>query len=213
MLLRFGECVLDAEARELRRGGSLVPLSPKAFQLLSLLLDGRPRPVSQNQLRDALWPNTAVGYTSLAGIVSELRKAIGDTTSTSRLIRTVPRHGYSFTGVVVEVARRNAKQAGALVSPDQEFPLLEGETLVGRGIECGIRLQSSQVSRVHSRVRITGRRATVEDMGSKNGTWVNGNRKQGPTPISDGDEVIFGTFAVVFRVSSATRSTRSGRPR
>ena len=204
--------MLDREARELRRGASLVPLSPKAFQLLSVLLDCRPRPRPQTELRDLLWPDTAVGYTSLAGLVAELRKSIGDS-RTAGLIRTVPRYGYAFSGAVAVEVPPHAKQAAALVTTEREYPLLEGENLVGRGAECGVRLQSSQVSRVHARVRIAGKKATVEDMGSKNGTWVNANRKQGPAPIADGDEVIFGTFAVVFRVSGATRSTRTGRPR
>jgi hypothetical protein len=53
--MRFADCVLDPEARELRRGGRDVPLSPRAFRLLTLLLERRPRPVSQRELRDALW--------------------------------------------------------------------------------------------------------------------------------------------------------------
>jgi hypothetical protein len=158
-----------------------------------------------------LWPDTAVGYTSLAGLVAELRKSIGDSRGAG-LIRTIPRYGYAFSGAVTAEAP-NAKQAAALVTIEREYPLLEGETLVGRGAECGVRLPSSQVSRVHARLRIAGRKVTVEDMGSKNGTWVNGDRKQGPAPIADGDEVIFGTFAVMFRIASPTRSTRTGRPR
>lgn len=212
MLLRFGDCVLDREARELRRASALVPLSPKAFQLLSVLLDCRPRPRPQTELRDLLWPDTAVGYTSLAGLVAELRKSIGDSRAAG-LIRTIPRYGYAFSGAATVEALPGAKPAAALVTVEREYPLLEGESLVGRGAECGVRLQSSQVSRVHARVRVAGKKASVEDMGSKNGTWVNGDRKQGPASIADGDEVIFGTFAVVFRIASTTRSTRTGRPR
>lgn len=204
--------MLDREARELRRGETLVPLSPKAFQLLSVLLDCRPRPRPQTELRDLLWPDTAVGYTSLAGLVAELRKSIGDS-RTAGLIRTIPRYGYAFSGSVTLEVPSSSKPAAALVTAEREYPLLEGESLVGRGAECGVRLQSSQVSRVHARVRVAGRKASVEDLGSKNGTWVNGDRKLGAAPIADGDEVIFGTFAVVFRIASTTRSTRTGRPR
>jgi DNA-binding winged helix-turn-helix (wHTH) protein len=63
---------------------------------LLLLLEHRPRPVSQRELRDALWPQTHVGYTSLAQVVTEVRKAIGDQPGVETLIRTVPRVGYAF---------------------------------------------------------------------------------------------------------------------
>lgn len=213
MLLRFGDCALDAEARELRRGGRLTPLSPKALQLLSLLLERRPRPLPQSELRDALWPDTSVGYTSLARVVAEVRKVIGDTTRPARIIRTVSRFGYAFAApVVVEAARPGSVAAGALVSAEREFLLPEGETLVGRGEECGVRLPSSGVSRVHARVRLAAGTATVEDLGSKNGTWVNGERRQGATTLADGDQVSFGTFRVVYRCGGTASSTRTGAP-
>src|SRR5512142_1270121 len=102
MRLRFGECTFDAEARELRRAGEAVPLSPRAFTLLALLLEHRPRALSHEWLRDALWPDTAVGYTSLAQLVTEVRKAVGDDARAGTVIRTVPRFGYAFAGEVVE---------------------------------------------------------------------------------------------------------------
>ena len=212
MRLRFADCVLDPEARELRRRERPVPLSPRAFQLLTLLLEQRPRPVSQQELRDALWPQTSVGYTSLAQAVAEVRRAIGDTDGADRRIRTVPRVGYAFVVPVVEERPRRAAGLGVLLTDESEYLVPEGETLVGRGTECGIRLPSSRVSRVHARVRTEGERVLVEDAGSKNGTWVNRERLQGPALLEDGDEVLFGTFRAVFQRSGASGSTRTGRP-
>jgi len=212
MRLRFADCVLDPEARELRRRERPVPLSPRAFQLLTLLLERRPRPVSQQELRDALWPQTSVGYTSLAQAVAEVRRAIGDTDGADRRIRTVPRVGYAFVVPVVEERPRRAAGLGVLLTDESEYLVPEGETLVGRGTECGIRLPSSRVSRVHARVRTEGERVLVEDAGSKNGTWVNRERLQGPALLEDGDEVLFGTFRAVFQRSGASGSTRTGRP-
>ncbi len=213
MRLRFADCVLDPEARELRRREGPVSLSPRAFQLLTLLLEHRPRPVLQRQLRDALWPDTNVGYTSLAQVVAEVRRAIGDHGGVERRIRTVPRVGYAFAIPVVEERPRRATGVGVLVTEDGEYLVPEGETLVGRGTECGIRLPSSRVSRVHARVWTKGERVLVEDAGSKNGTWVNRERREGPAVLDDGDEVLFGTFRAVFHRASATGSTRTGRPR
>ncbi|HXY38044.1 MAG TPA: winged helix-turn-helix domain-containing protein [Vicinamibacteria bacterium] len=102
MRLRFGECVFDPEARELHRAGEAVALTPRAFTLLGLLLEHRPRALSHEWLRDALWPDTAVGYTSLAQLVTEVRKAVGDDARAGTIVRTVPRFGYAFAGEVVE---------------------------------------------------------------------------------------------------------------
>jgi DNA-binding winged helix-turn-helix (wHTH) protein len=210
---RFSDCVLDTGARELRRDGAAVPLSPLGLQLLGLLLEARPRALRQSELRDALWPSTHVGYTSLARVVNEVRRAIGDTSTTDRVVRTVPRFGYAFAGpAVMEATDASRPEACALVAKQAEYPLAEGESLVGRGSECAVRLQSDQVSRVHARVRVEGRVATIEDRGSKNGTWVNGVRAAGPVTLADGDEVVFGTFRVVFRTARTADRTRTGSP-
>jgi hypothetical protein len=66
------------------------------LRLLLLLIESRPQPVTQRALRDALWPQTHVGYTSLAQVVAEVRKAIGDEPGVEPMIRTVPRVGYAF---------------------------------------------------------------------------------------------------------------------
>ncbi len=214
MRVRFGECVFDREARELRRGGDAVPLSPKAFDLLCLLIEERPRPITQARLRDALWPDTSVGYTSLARVVSEARRAVGDSARGAAIIRTVPRFGYAFAGsVLAEPNEPIAAPGCALVADDREYALGGGPSLVGRGPECAVRLPSTQVSRVHARLTVEGRRALLEDQESKNGSWVNGARISEPTALADGDEVMFGTYRLVFRRIEALASTRTGSPR
>lgn len=211
MPVRFSGCVFDADARELRRDGQAVPLSPRAFALLKLLLESRPRPLSHRQLRDALWPGTTVGYTSLAQAVAEVRRAIGDAGGPSRLIRTVPRFGYAFVAALSD-DRPAMRTAGTFVGEEREYLISEGETLVGRGEECGLRLPSARVSRVHARLRADAGRVSIEDAGSKNGTWVNGLKRVGSTVLDEGDEVAFGTFRVTFRRAGSTGSTRTGRP-
>jgi DNA-binding winged helix-turn-helix (wHTH) protein len=108
----FSDCALDPDALELRRGGEAVPLSTRGLRLLVLLLERRPRPVPQRELRDALWPQTHVGYTSLAQVVAEVRKAIGDQPGVEEIIRTVPRVGYSFVAAVREEPPREAGPPG-----------------------------------------------------------------------------------------------------
>jgi DNA-binding winged helix-turn-helix (wHTH) protein len=217
MRLRFGDCEFDPDARELRRGGRRVALSPKAFALLAALIAHRPRALPHDHLRDVLWPDAHVGYTSLARVVTEVRKALGDAASSQAFVRTVPRYGYAFTGPAVAQAEgaETSEVTGryVLVADDREFVLPEGDSLVGRGPECAVRLVSSQVSRVHAHVRVSGKRAVVEDGGSKNGTWVNGTRIAAPAELVEGDEVLFGTYRLVFRSSGTLGSTRTATPR
>ena len=96
MRVSFGEFVLDLDTRELRRGGEPVRLSPKAFQLLEILVTNRPKALSKADLQERLWPDTFVVEKNLANLVSEIRQALGDSPSASDFIRTVPRYGYAF---------------------------------------------------------------------------------------------------------------------
>ena len=96
MQVSFGEFVLDLDSRELRRGAEPVRLSPKAFQLLEILVINRPKALSKADLQDKLWPDTFVVEKNLANLVSEIRQALGDSPSAPGFIRTVPRYGYAF---------------------------------------------------------------------------------------------------------------------
>ena len=78
MQVRFGTFVLDPETRELLRDGHRVSLSPKAFELLSILVADRPKAISKSDLQERLWPATFVVEKNLANLVSEIRDALGD---------------------------------------------------------------------------------------------------------------------------------------
>ena len=96
MQVPFGEFVLDLDSRELRRANELVRLSPKAFQLLEILVTTRPKALSKADLQDRLWPDTFVVEKNLANLVSEIRQALGESPQGSGFIRTVQRYGYAF---------------------------------------------------------------------------------------------------------------------
>jgi DNA-binding winged helix-turn-helix (wHTH) protein len=95
--LRFGDCLLDTEARELRLAGSRRELSPKGLQFLELLLEARPRALTKQEIHERLWPDSVVSDSSLARLASEVREAIGDDARHPRLLRTLHRHGYAFS--------------------------------------------------------------------------------------------------------------------
>ncbi|MET0553477.1 MAG: FHA domain-containing protein [Vicinamibacteria bacterium] len=210
----FGDFVLDTEARELRRRGRSTDISPQALDLLALLIERRPAALGQAELREALWPDSHVGYTSLARVVSEARRALGEAAESASLVRTVPRFGYAFAGDVV--VDRGAEPAAArylLAGDDGDFVLSPGEVLIGRGPECAVRLTSGGVSRVHARVRIRRDAVLLDDRDSKNGTWVNGARIAQPVALQEGDEVVVGDHRLLFRSSAAMESTRTAARR
>ena len=102
MSLYFGDFALDQERRQLLRAGEPVAVEAKAYELLSLLVTRRPRVLSKTQIRDVLWPGTAVGETSLPRLVTELRQALGDDAQSPRFIRTAHGFGYAFCGEAYE---------------------------------------------------------------------------------------------------------------
>jgi DNA-binding winged helix-turn-helix (wHTH) protein len=206
--LRFGDFVFDGAARDVSRDGRRVVLSPKAFQLLEALLAERPRALSRAELSDRLWPGTSMGYTSLAGVVAELRKALGDHPREPRFFRTVHGFGYAFCGVADEEPHaRRAAFACALTWEDREIGLVEGVSTIGRTEACTVRIDSLRVSRVHARIVVRGPRASVEDLGSKNGTLLRGRKLSGAQELEDGDEIEIGGARFTFRASGGPGST------
>jgi pSer/pThr/pTyr-binding forkhead associated (FHA) protein len=85
--------------------------------------------------------------------------------------------------------------------------LLPGEHVVGREPGASFFLDDSTVSRRHARIAATRERVTIEDLGSKNGTFVQGRKVEGLTALADGDEIQIGSVRLSFRSGSAKGST------
>ena len=99
---KFGRfCLLPAE-KQLLREGKPVPLAPKSYDTLLLLLERHGHLVEKNELLNRLWPDSVVEEVGLAHAISQLRKALRDGTDGSSFIETVPKRGYRFS-VPVEV--------------------------------------------------------------------------------------------------------------
>jgi len=209
--LRFGRFVFEESSRELTTGGRRVPLSPQAFELLAVLLRARPRALSKAELRDRLWPGTFVGETSLPRVVGEVRRALGETPDGAVFVRTVQRFGYAFVGAVIEDPGGAGPETGcALQWGERMVPLLAGENLVGRDPGCALRIPSGLVSRQHARIVVTGGRATLQDLGSKNGTQLGGRRASGQVELADGDEIRIGPALLVFCAAGAGSTRTQG---
>jgi DNA-binding winged helix-turn-helix (wHTH) protein/Flp pilus assembly protein TadD len=97
---QFGKFVLEGRLQRLLRDGQIVPLKPKAYDLLSKLLAEPDRVLSKDELLDYLWPRQEVGEANLTQTIYELRQALGETARDTSWIETVPRRGYRFKGTV-----------------------------------------------------------------------------------------------------------------
>jgi DNA-binding winged helix-turn-helix (wHTH) protein len=217
MRVVFGECVLDTETRLLLRAGERAHLTPKAFELLRLLLESRPRALSKAELRERLWPDTHVLEANLPNLVAELRGAVQDDAKNPLFVRTVHGFGYAFCGEAAEPGP--AAQHGVerpfvyrLAWERGLAALAEGEYILGRNADSVVPLDAGTVSRRHARLRISGGQALLEDMGSRNGTFFKGERLKGPATLVDGDEFRLGSVSFSFRVSrtSDIRETLDG---
>ena len=214
MNVRFGAFRLDADTRQLFRGESEVHLSPKAFELLRLLVEVRPKALSKTDLTERLWPRTFVSEANLSVLAAEIRAALEDRPKSPRFVRTVQRFGYAFCGSAVEVAASGSSgtsggQSYWLMIGSRRVPLDEGEHVIGRDPSVSVWLDVPGVSRRHARLRIASGQATIEDLASKNGTRVGDRRIGSPTALKDGEEVRIGSALLTFRVWSSTRTTET----
>ena len=206
MRLFLGPVTLDTDRRQVFRGDEPLHVSAKAFQLLQLLAENRPRALSKDELQQALWPDTFVSDTSLTTLVNELRAGLGESAREPRLIRTV--HGFGYAFEEPGAAASGARLVWGLV----EVPLYEGENVLGRDPGPRGAIPDASVSRRHARLMLTGDTATLEDLGSKNGSFVCDRRIDRPTPLTDGDAVRLGLVTLVFRAASAGASTKTAAP-
>jgi len=212
MRVRFGECVLDSDTRQLLVRGKPVHLSPKAFQFLELLLESRPKAVSKSDIHERLWPGTFVSDGALASLLVEVRTATGDRARESRFVRTVHRFGYAFSGSAHELRKSVSGAGGAklvyrLIWAKREIALGPGENLLGRDEDAIVWIDDALVSRRHARIVIDEREAVLEDLDSKNGTYLRGKRIEAPMKLVDEDSVTIGPASMIFRVFKQTAST------
>ena len=207
----FESVVVDADSRRLLRGGADVHLPPKAFALLLFLIGQRPNAVAKADLMTHLWPDTFVSDATLASLVADVREAIGDTGREARVIRTLHRFGYAFVAdVELHVAADEGRPVlGWLLGESWRLPLHGGEIVLGREGDGVVPLPSVSVSRRHAAIVMDGRSATVRDLGSKNGTFVDEVRADAAIALRDGAQLRLGTLTLIFRTGSGASSTQT----
>ena len=200
---RLGPWRVDPAACELSDGDGVVRLRPKVMDLLTALARNPGQVLTKQCLLDMVWPDVTVGDASLTVAVGELRDALGDDLESPDFIETIPRRGYRLIAPVTDPDTDRVRPGGSrfwLTGAGVELVLRQGENLIGRAPEAHIRIESPKVSRRHARIVVDGDTAVVEDVGSKNGTYLDSERIDAPTPITHGDEIRLGQLAAQLRV-------------
>ncbi len=208
----FGSVCVNRAARSVSGAAGTVHLTTKAFDLLLLLLDSRSTVVSKEQIYERLWPETFVTESSIQTLIHEIREAIDVPGDPNSWIRTVRGVGYCFHGDVLAsswpTAARSDHPAAWLVGDSTRVALHAGENIVGRAGDGIVEIDLPTISRRHARITI-GDSPVLDDLGSKNGTWLDGERLMEPRALSDGAIVRLGSVTFAFRLARPPRTTES----
>jgi DNA-binding winged helix-turn-helix (wHTH) protein len=214
MQVTFAEFCLDLGTRQLLHGKTDVGLSPKAFDLLHVLIDNRTRAVSKAELHDTLWKDTYVTDANLAVLVTELRRALHDRPAAPRFVRTVRGFGYAFCGQIAGAADVSTPARTCwVVWSGREIALHDGDNIIGREPGAAVRLDLPSVSRRHARIVVSANGAVVEDLGSKNGTLLQNARITSAVRLADLDEVRVGSVRLTVRILSGDVATQTAASR
>jgi pSer/pThr/pTyr-binding forkhead associated (FHA) protein len=166
---------------------------------------GRGRDISASQ-------RPGVSESSLTGLVAQVRKALADDRRQERFLSTVHGFGYAFSGEITTAAQEEPGPVARLIWEDSVFVLQPGDNLLGRSEQASVQIDAPGVSRRHARIVVTDDGATIEDLTSKNGTFLCERRLDGPTPLRDGDRLRLGRQLLVFRRTGSAASTRTELP-
>lgn len=211
---RIGDWLVEPALGQIARGQKSIRLRPRAMDVLLCLASDPGKVVSRQRLIDTVWHTVHVTDNVVSQVVTELRTALGDDARSPSYIENIPRRGYRLVAPVCRLDD-GLPVAGdlslfMLAGPGLDFTLKRGENLIGRSSGADIRVNLTQVSRLHARIVVEGRAATVEDMGSKNGTYVNGELISSPTRLELGDEIALGPHSERLRLVLAGEPTLSG---
>src|SRR5438105_3410390 len=208
MRVTFDRFTFDSERRELLEDAHPIHLGPKAFLLLEILIGGSPRAFSKSELYEQIWPDTFVDESNLPGLVNELRSALGDRRRKSRFIRTVHGFGYAFCAQL-----QSRSSAAFIVFRGRELPLREGVNTLGRDASADVQIDDHTVSRKHAAITVRADGATIEDLESKNGTFLDGVRLNGSAPLHEAQTIVLGDASLVFRRSPGGSTVTISRSR
>jgi DNA-binding winged helix-turn-helix (wHTH) protein len=205
----FGTFALDSKQRQLTRDGEIIHLTPKAFDLLALLVTDAPRVIRKTELHERLWPGTFVSDSTLVSLVKELRRALSDRDAAKPIIRTAHGVGYAFAAPIERLPAPRAKISCWIVTGGRRVALSEGDNLIGRDPASSIFLDVAGVSRRHARIVVGEHAVLLEDLGSKNGTSLDGEPVKQNVTLHDGNRIQVGPILVIYHASATGMSTET----
>ncbi len=211
-IFRVGAWIVDPGNLLLSDGEQTLRIRPKVMDLLEIFAERPCEAWSKQELLDLLWPDVTVGDASLTVAVGELREALGDRADNPEYIETIPRRGYRLIACVRRsgIDRRVTSDSSSgcwLVGFNGRFLLNEGTNIIGRAADADVHIPSAKVSRHHAQITVENERYVIEDLNSKNGTFLAGSKVKGSTPISHGDEIRLGMMAAVLRFVTLNRDS------
>jgi len=202
---RAGPWTVDPAGLTLSHGDATVHLRPKVMELLTTFAAHQGEVLAKRKLLDLVWPDVTVGDSSLTVAVRELREALGDSADAPSYIETIARRGYRLIAPIAVLAPESRSRSTSpsrywLIGHENRFALVEGRNVIGRAPDADVRIPSTKVSRHHAQITVDGTAAAVEDLNSKNGTFLGGIRIDQPTPLAHGDELRLGKMAATLQV-------------
>jgi DNA-binding winged helix-turn-helix (wHTH) protein len=203
----FSDFTLDVLSEEVCCPRGRARLTPRLFRLLLYLVENRGRLVSKEEILDNVWPRTTVSEGSVSRAVASLRSALGDCATSARMIETVPWRGYRFIAEVQSTPGARAITPFVIVCGDRAYPLSSGDNLIGRDPECDISLLLPSISRHHAKITISCQQAFIEDLGSKNGTFIDEQRLEGRMELLRGLTIRLGRETLQFVAASDATQT------
>ena len=179
MIYRFGDISVDTLRAEIRRAGDTIPLRRKSFDVLVCLLERPRRVVTKAELLDAVWGGSVVTEGSLKHCVMEVRSAIGD--NEHKLIRTVPRRGYSLEAPVTKEAIPPGNRISILVAPIKGDGIDSDDAFIADGLTEEL---ITELSKARS-LRVIARASTMRLKRARS-TLRNSARRLGVDFVLDG---------------------------
>jgi DNA-binding winged helix-turn-helix (wHTH) protein len=210
VIARFKQLTYDSARRQLLDADCQpLHLTPKAFELLSLLIERAPAVVTKAEIHGRLWPGVFVSDATLVGLIKELRRVLEDREPSAPIIRTAHRIGYALCDVERAAETRVTLAAHWIVDEHRRISLHQGENIVGRDPRSDVWVDLAGVSRRHARILIQDARAEIEDLGSKNGTSVGNTHVTAVYVLRDGDAIKVGPARLMYRFSESGASTET----
>ena len=203
--LTFGGYRLDTATRQLLLGKRKFVCHPGVRCAAVRSRTGRGPSQSRNcmsgcgRARCHGWPHS----------IAELRTVLHDSADAPAFIRTVRRFGYSFCGDVSATGEAPATRICWIILNGREIALHNGDNIIGRDPGVTVRIDTPSVSRRHARILVSANDIFVEDLGSKNGTFIRNDRLTGTVRLADLDEVQVGSARLVVRILSGDVKTQT----